>query len=193
MIIKFNWEQQVELFGYQDEFKVRRETWRSNAEAAQKRILSEKQGANPSKKNSEGFIEKNVWNWINAGNERRKMKIYAFDFDGTLVREEWPAIGKQIEHMIKFCKWIQKQPDTRWILLTMREGPLLQEAIDFLAGIGLHPDAVNDNLPERVAEWGGSNPRKVYADFYIDDHNYIGYLRWEDFGIKFPEDLRGKK
>lgn len=121
------------------------------------------------------------------------MKIFAFDFDGTLVREEWPAIGKPIERMIKFCKWVQEQPDTRWILLTMREGPLLQEAIDFLAGIGLHPDAVNDNLPERVAEWGGSNPRKVYADFYIDDHNYIGYLRWEDFGIKFPEDLRGEK
>lgn len=126
---------------------------------------------------------KNVSRYIRTGKE---MKIFAFDFDGTLVREEWPAIGEPIERMIKFCKWVQEQPDTRWILLTMREGPLLQEAIDFLAGIGLKPDAVNDNLPERVAEWNGSNPRKIYADYYIDDHSYFGKFKWSDIGLNIP-------
>jgi len=121
------------------------------------------------------------------------MKIFAFDFDGTLVTEKWPAIGEPIHETIHLCKWIQDQPDTRWILLTMREGRLLQEALDFLAGIGLHPDTVNDNLPERVAEWGGSNPRKVYADFYIDDHNYVGRFRWNDLGITIPNKGQNQK
>lgn len=121
------------------------------------------------------------------------MEIFAFDFDGTLVTEKWPKIGDPIKETINFCRWVQDQPDTRWILLTMREGALLQEALAFLTGIGLYPDAVNDNLPERVVEWGGSNPRKVYADYYIDDHNYIGLYRWDDLGIQFPECKRSMK
>ena len=34
---------------------------------------------------------------------------------------------------------------------------------------GLDFDAVNENLPERIAEFGGH--KKISADFYIDDKN----------------------
>ena len=57
----------------------------------------------------------------------------------------------------------------------MREGEYLREALDFLAINDLLPDAVNDNLPERVKLWG-NNPRKIYADVYVDDHNAGGLV-----------------
>jgi hypothetical protein len=98
--------------------------------------------------------------------------IYGIDFDGTIVEEKFPEIGKPVKSVFDFIRRIQ---DTghKWILITMREGELLKDALSFLAINGLTPDAVNDNLPERIEKWG-NNPRKIYADFYIDDHNVGG-------------------
>ena len=98
--------------------------------------------------------------------------IYGIDFDGTIVKEDFPGIGEPIKTVVDFIHRVQ---DTghKWILITMREGELLKDALSFLAINGLTPDAVNDNLPERKAKWG-NNPRKIYADFYIDDHNVGG-------------------
>lgn len=103
--------------------------------------------------------------------ERKKM-IYGIDFDGTIVTEDFPAIGKPIEKTVAFIRKLKENGD-KWILITMREGRYLDEALEYLKQIDLMPDAVNDNLPERAAEWG-NNPRKVYADVYIDDHNAGG-------------------
>lgn len=100
------------------------------------------------------------------------MTVYAIDFDGTIVTEEYPAIGKPIQATIEFIRAIQKRGD-KWILLTMREGKSLREALTFLVLRKCFPAAINDNLPERVEQWG-NNPRKVYADVYIDDHNAGG-------------------
>ena len=57
----------------------------------------------------------------------------------------------------------------------MREGKSLREALTFLVLRKCFPAAINDNLPERVEHWG-NNPRKVYADVYIDDHNAGGLM-----------------
>ena len=100
--------------------------------------------------------------------------IYGIDFDGTIVTEEFPAIGKPIESTIAFIRKLKGNGD-KWILITMREGRYLDEALEYLKQIDLVPDAVNDNLPERVKQWG-NNPRKVYADVYIDDHNAGGLI-----------------
>ncbi len=107
------------------------------------------------------------------------MTVYAIDFDGTIVTEEYPAIGKPIPATIDFIRAIQKRGD-KWILLTMREGKSLREALTFLVLRKCFPAAINDNLPERVELWG-NNPRKVYADVYIDDHNAGGLVipDWE--------------
>lgn len=102
------------------------------------------------------------------------MTLYAIDFDGTIVTEEYPAIGKPIQATIDFIRAIQKRGD-KWILLTMREGKSLREALTFLVLRKCFPAAINDNLPERVEQWG-NNPRKVYADVYIDDHNAGGLV-----------------
>ena len=47
--------------------------------------------------------------------------------------------------------------------------------------MGLEFDAVNDNL-EEMKQIYGNNPRKIYADWYIDDKNAICGL-----GHKLPD------
>lgn len=101
--------------------------------------------------------------------EQRDYSIYAIDFDGTIATNAWPEIGSLVIGMRDAILELERRGD-KWILNTMREGEKLQEALDFLAENGLHPDAVNDNLPE-LCEAFQNNPRKIYADYYVDDHN----------------------
>lgn len=98
--------------------------------------------------------------------------IFAIDFDGTICTELWPEIGEPVREVVEFIRELQERGD-RWILYTMREGATLEQAVAVLAELGLRPDAINDNLPERCARFG-NNPRKIYADIYIDDHNAGG-------------------
>lgn len=109
--------------------------------------------------------------------------IYGIDFDGTIVEEKFPAIGKPNTVVVDFIRDLQARGD-KWILITMREGKYLDDAVAWLREHHLYPDAVNDNLPERVKMWG-NNPRKIYADIYIDDHN-AGGIRLPGFWM-YPE------
>ncbi|MBR1952437.1 MAG: HAD family hydrolase [Lentisphaeria bacterium] len=104
--------------------------------------------------------------------------IYAIDFDGTIVESKFPAIGELKPEAAAFIRELRQRGD-KWILNTMREGEHLAAALDFLAIHDLVPDAANDNLPE-MCELYNNNPRKIYADIYIDDHNAGGlYLPGE--------------
>ena len=98
--------------------------------------------------------------------------IYAIDFDGTIVSNDYPEIGIFLIEAVEFIKALQARGD-KWILYTMREGEKLDKAVGALRQYGLTPDAVNDNLPE-LKEVFGDNPRKVFANVYIDDHNAGG-------------------
>ena len=98
--------------------------------------------------------------------------IYAIDFDGTIALTDFPTILSSIQPVESFIKRLQRRGD-KWILWTMREGSILDEAVAWCRSYGLFPDAVNDNLPDMKEKWG-NNPRKVFADFYIDDHNAGG-------------------
>ena len=104
--------------------------------------------------------------------------IYGIDFDGTIVEEKFPAIGNPNTVVVDFIRDLQAKGH-KWILITMREGKPLDDAVAWLMSHGLKPDAINDNLPDRIEKWG-NNPRKVYADIYIDDHN-AGGLRLPGF------------
>ena len=105
--------------------------------------------------------------------------IYAVDFDGTLCKNAWPEIGEANTPLIEFLKR-EKADGAELILWTMRESGALDEALVWCAERGLTFDAVNDNL-DRLKKQFHNNPRKVYADCYIDDHNAM-YL---------PTDPRG--
>lgn len=94
-------------------------------------------------------------------------RAIAVDFDGCLCREAWPEIGATNWPVVKRLMR-EKQRGTKLILWTCRTGELLKRAVAWCAERGLTFDAVNENLPERVEQYGGES-RKVSADEYWDD------------------------
>lgn len=100
--------------------------------------------------------------------------IFAVDFDGTIVENNFPEIGKPYTEFVDELKRLQGEGH-KLILWTCRTQEYLTKAVEFCEQeLGLHFDAINDNLPEIKREWN-DDPRKVYADYYIDDKNI---MRW---------------
>ena len=95
----------------------------------------------------------------------------AVDFDGTLCEERWPDIGEPNTMLIDFLIRWQEQGN-KVILWTCREDAMLWAAVDWCAEHGLHFDAVNENLPERISYYHNDS-RKIDADYYIDDANAL--------------------
>lgn len=93
--------------------------------------------------------------------------VIAVDFDGTLCEARWPEIGKANEGLIEWLRQCRESGD-KLILWTCREEKLLDDALAWCKAWGLEFDSVNDNLPERIAQYG-NNCRKVSADIYLDD------------------------
>jgi len=94
--------------------------------------------------------------------------IIAVDFDGTLCENAWPEIGEPNYALASALASAQAMGH-KLILWTNRTGDRLTEAIDWSrAVLGLKFDAVNENLPEIIAEFGG-DCRKIFANVYIDD------------------------
>lgn len=106
---------------------------------------------------------------MNRRSRNMNKLIYAFDFDGTIVTNEFPEIGTPIMNVVHLIHQVKAEGHYT-ILNTMREDALLDEAIEFCKRLGVEFDAVNDNLPH-MKEFYKNNPRKIFANFYIDDHN----------------------
>ncbi len=101
--------------------------------------------------------------------------IIAVDFDGTIVTHEFPKIGREIPFAISTLKRIQ-QEGNQLILWTVREGKMLEEAIEFCSSRGLEFYAINSNYPKE--ETVIDQPRKLNADLFIDDRNLGGLPDW---------------
>ena len=99
------------------------------------------------------------------------MSVYAIDFDGTLCTDAYPEIGEPKQDIINFCK-ARKAEGHKLILWTCREGCLLADALLWCKKHDLEFDAVNENLKERIEQYG-TDPRKIGADFYVDDRNIL--------------------
>ncbi|MGJ3234729.1 BT0820 family HAD-type phosphatase [Marivirga sp.] len=99
----------------------------------------------------------------------------AVDFDGTIVEDRYPGIGKPQLFAFETLKALQQQQH-QLILWTVREGKALQEALDFCKKYGVEFYAVNKNFPEEVLE--PEQSRKLNVDFFIDDRNIGGFLGW---------------
>lgn len=100
----------------------------------------------------------------------------AVDFDGTIVTHEYPKIGREIPFAIDTLKRLQNDGHHQLILWTVREGSLLQEAVDYCRNRGLEFYAVNSNYPE--GETIENQPRKLSAELFIDDRNLGGLPDW---------------
>lgn len=80
-------------------------------------------------------------------------KVIAIDFDGTLCKCKYPAIGKPK----RFTIWRAKRKQKRGavlILWTCRTGELLREAVEACSLWGLDFDYINENDPERIQAYG---------------------------------------
>lgn len=102
--------------------------------------------------------------------------IIAVDFDGTIVEHKYPYIGKEIPFALETLKQLKEDKHTL-ILWTVREGKLLDEAINFCKERGLEFYAVNSNYPEEKINHDHFS-RKLKADLFIDDRNLGGLPDW---------------
>ena len=94
-------------------------------------------------------------------------KAIAIDFDGCLCELAWPEIGAPHMDVIR-AAIAEQEKGAALILWTCRAGELLEAAVDWCSSYGLKFDAVNANLPERIAYYQIES-RKVSADEYWDD------------------------
>ena len=95
-------------------------------------------------------------------------KIIAIDFDDTLFKTKWPDILEPIWEVIERAKEEQRN-GAKLILWTCRCGEYLDEAVVACRLVGLIFDAVNENLPESIETFDGTDSRKVFANEYWDD------------------------
>ncbi|NCC09771.1 MAG: hypothetical protein EOM31_04570 [Bacteroidia bacterium] len=102
--------------------------------------------------------------------------IIAVDFDGTIVEHRYPKIGEEVPFAIETLKMLQQEKH-RLILWSVREGALLEEAVEWCKTRGLEFYAVNKDYPEETREHEGFS-RKLKADLFIDDRNVGGLPDW---------------
>lgn len=104
--------------------------------------------------------------------------IIAVDFDGTLCEDKFPEIGEPNELLIR---WLRnaKSRGHKLILWTCRINNMLDAAVYWCDYHKIEFDAINDNLPENVSKYG-TNPRKIFADVYIDDASIRGIFGTRD-------------
>ena len=99
----------------------------------------------------------------------------AVDFDGTIVDDEYPKIGKA--KLFAFDTLVKLQENGhRLILWTYRTGKSLEDAVQFCADNGIIFYAVNKSFPEE--EFDPNYSRKINADYFIDDRNIGGFIGW---------------
>lgn len=105
------------------------------------------------------------------------MATIAVDFDGTIVEHRYPRIGEERPFATETLRMLINDHH-RLILWTVREGHLLQEAIDWCHERGVDFWAVNRDYPEEEVEKNNHFSRKLKADYFIDDRGIGGLPDW---------------
>lgn len=115
--------------------------------------------------------------------------IIAIDFDGTIVEDAYPKIGKVKIFAFETLKQLQKEGH-RLILWTYRNGEKLDEAVAFCKKNDIEFYAVNKNYPEE--KYQGKVSRKINADLFIDDRNIGGMLGWGEIYKIISDDVNAE-
>lgn len=105
------------------------------------------------------------------------MMTIAVDFDGTIVTDEYPKIGKEQPFAIDTLKAMIRDQH-RLVLWTVREGKYLAEAVEWCRERGVEFYAVNRDYPEEEAANNNHFSRKLKVDMWIDDRNIGGLPDW---------------
>lgn len=101
----------------------------------------------------------------------------AVDFDGTIVDHQYPKIGPERPFATETLRMLIQERHNL-ILWTVREGKLLDEAIEWCRKRGVEFYAINKNFPEENAGGGKQVARKLTVDLWIDDRNIGGLPDW---------------
>ena len=102
----------------------------------------------------------------------------AVDFDGTIVEHRYPEIGRERPFAIDTLKMLIADQH-RLILWSVREGQLLEDAVNWCRERGVEFYAVNRDYPEeRGVENNNHFSRKLKVDLFIDDRNIGGLPDW---------------
>lgn len=125
--------------------------------------------------------------------------VIAVDFDGTIVQDRYPEIGKPMLFAFETLKELQKRRH-QLVLWTYRSGQRLDEAVEFCKKNGIEFYAVNCSYPDEP--WDPRQSRKINADLFIDDRNVGGFLGWGEVlqmiapdagNPEFKKAVKGKK
>lgn len=100
----------------------------------------------------------------------------AVDFDGTIVEDRYPKIGTERPFATDTLRMLIQERH-RLILWTVREGELLDEAVQWCKDRGVEFFAVNRDFPEE-SEKNRHFSRKIKAEVWIDDRNLGGIPDW---------------
>lgn len=101
----------------------------------------------------------------------------AVDFDGTIVRHRYPEIGAEIPFATRTLKMLIEEGH-KLILWTVREGQLLEDAVEWCRQRGVEFYAVNKDFPEEDADKNRHFSRKLKVEMWIDDRNVGGLPDW---------------
>ena len=101
----------------------------------------------------------------------------AVDFDGTIVEHRYPQIGPEIPFAIDTLKMLIRDHH-KIILWTVREGEMLDEAVNWCRERGVEFYAVNRDHPEETTNNNQHFSRKIKVDYFIDDRNLGGLPDW---------------
>ncbi len=110
----------------------------------------------------------------NASKMILNSKVIAVDFDGTIVFDQFPKIGKERPFAFETLRILVKEGH-RLVLWTVREGKRLEEALEFCKKNGVEFYAINASFPE---EDRAHCSRKITVDIFIDDRNVGGFPGW---------------
>ena len=91
------------------------------------------------------------------------MATIAVDFDGTIVTHEYPKIGTELPFATETLKMLIRDHH-KLILWSVREGKLLDEAVEWCRERGVEFWAVNKDYPEESLENNNHFSRKLKAD-----------------------------
>jgi len=114
--------------------------------------------------------------------------IIAVDFDGTIVEDAYPMIGKPIPFAIDVLHKLANEEHHQLVLWTVRQGKYLDDAIEYCRNNGVEFYAANKLYPEED-EYNFFS-RKLCADIFIDDRNVGGLPDW---GLIYDMIKNGKK
>lgn len=110
--------------------------------------------------------------------DKRKFVI-AIDFDGTIVENKYPMIGKLKDGVREAINKLVTQDNCEVIIWTCREGDFLKDVVFFLTENSIPYHYLNDNCDWAKKEfYYNANCRKVFADLYIDDKAIFSDIDW---------------